>query len=165
MLFFQPGYTVGYLEQEPILDDTKTVLEIVQEGAAETMAVLAEYNSINDLFGLEENYSDPDKMDKLMDRQAALQDKIDALGAWEIDTKLEIAMDALRTPDGDTPIKKPQEGERRRVALCRLLLQQPDVLLLMSLPTTWMQKSVLWLEQHLAQYSGTVIAVTHDRYL
>jgi ATP-binding cassette ChvD family protein len=161
---FQPGYTVGYLEQEPILDDTKTVLEIVQEGAAETMAVLAEYNSINDLFGLEENYSDPDKMDKLMDRQAALQDKIDALGAWEIDTKLEIAMDALRTPDGDTPIKNLSGGERRRVALCRLLLQQPDVLLLDE-PTNHLDaESVLWLEQHLAQYSGTVIAVTHDRY-
>nr|WP_315253792.1 energy-dependent translational throttle protein EttA [uncultured Flavobacterium sp.] len=161
---FQPGYTVGYLEQEPILDDSKTVLEIVQEGAAETMAVLDEYNRINDLFGLEENYSDPDKMDKLMDRQAALQDKIDALGAWEIDTKLEIAMDALRTPDGDTPIKNLSGGERRRVALCRLLLQQPDVLLLDE-PTNHLDaESVLWLEQHLAQYAGTVIAVTHDRY-
>ena len=161
---FQPGYTVGYLEQEPILDDSKTVLEIVQEGAAETMAVLDEYNKINDLFGLEENYSDPDKMDKLMDRQAALQDKIDALGAWEIDTKLEIAMDALRTPDGDTPIKNLSGGERRRVALCRLLLQQPDVLLLDE-PTNHLDaESVLWLEQHLAQYAGTVIAVTHDRY-
>ncbi len=161
---FQPGYTVGYLEQEPILDDSKTVLEIVQEGAAETMAVLKEYNDINDLFGLEENYSDPDKMDKLMDRQAALQDKIDALGAWEIDTKLEIAMDALRTPDGDTPIKNLSGGERRRVALCRLLLQQPDVLLLDE-PTNHLDaESVLWLEQHLAQYAGTVIAVTHDRY-
>ena len=161
---FQPGYTVGYLEQEPILDDSKTVIEIVREGAAETMAVLEEYNKINDLFGLEENYSDPDKMDKLMDRQAALQDKIDALGAWEIDTKLEIAMDALRTPDGDTPIKNLSGGERRRVALCRLLLQQPDVLLLDE-PTNHLDaESVLWLEQHLAQYSGTVIAVTHDRY-
>ncbi|MBZ4044281.1 energy-dependent translational throttle protein EttA [Flavobacterium hibisci] len=161
---FQPGYTVGYLEQEPILDDSKTVLEIVQEGAAETMAVLKEYNDINDLFGLEENYSDPDKMDKLMDRQAALQDKIDALGAWEIDTKLEIAMDALRTPEGDTPIKNLSGGERRRVALCRLLLQQPDVLLLDE-PTNHLDaESVLWLEQHLAQYAGTVIAVTHDRY-
>ncbi|AWK05938.1 energy-dependent translational throttle protein EttA [Flavobacterium crocinum] len=161
---FQPGYTVGYLEQEPILDDSKTVIEIVREGAAETMAVLEEYNQINDLFGLEENYSDPDKMDKLMDRQAALQDKIDALGAWEIDTKLEIAMDALRTPDGDTPIKNLSGGERRRVALCRLLLQQPDVLLLDE-PTNHLDaESVLWLEQHLAQYSGTVIAVTHDRY-
>lgn len=161
---FQPGYTVGYLEQEPILDDSKTVIEIVREGAAETMAVLEEYNQINDLFGLEENYSDPDKMDKLMDRQAALQDKIDALGAWEIDTKLEIAMDALRTPNGDTPIKNLSGGERRRVALCRLLLQQPDVLLLDE-PTNHLDaESVLWLEQHLAQYAGTVIAVTHDRY-
>ena len=161
---FQPGYTVGYLEQEPILDDSKTVIEIVREGVAETMAVLEEYNNINDLFGLEENYSDPDKMDKLMDRQAALQDKIDALGAWEIDTKLEIAMDALRTPEGDTPIKNLSGGERRRVALCRLLLQQPDVLLLDE-PTNHLDaESVLWLEQHLAQYAGTVIAVTHDRY-
>lgn len=161
---FQPGYTVGYLEQEPILDDSKTVIEIVREGVAETMAVLQEYNDINDLFGLEENYADPDKMDKLMDRQAALQDKIDALGAWEIDTKLEIAMDALRTPEGDTPIKNLSGGERRRVALCRLLLQQPDVLLLDE-PTNHLDaESVLWLEQHLAQYSGTVIAVTHDRY-
>ena len=161
---FAPGYTVGYLEQEPILDDSKTVIEIVREGVAETMAVLEEYNQINDLFGLEENYSDPDKMDKLMDRQATLQDKIDALGAWEIDTKLEIAMDALRTPEGDTPIKNLSGGERRRVALCRLLLQQPDVLLLDE-PTNHLDaESVLWLEQHLAQYAGTVIAVTHDRY-
>jgi len=161
---FQPGYTVGYLEQEPILDDTKTVLEIVQEGVAETMAVLEEYNGINDLFGLPENYEDADKMQQLMDRQADLQDKIDALGAWEIDTKLEIAMDALRTPEGDTPIKNLSGGERRRVALCRLLLQQPDVLLLDE-PTNHLDaESVLWLEQHLAQYAGTVIAVTHDRY-
>ncbi|MGO4821647.1 MULTISPECIES: energy-dependent translational throttle protein EttA [unclassified Flavobacterium] len=161
---FAPGYTVGYLEQEPILDDSKTVIEIVREGVAETMAVLEEYNKINDLFGLPENYEDADKMDKLMDRQAALQDKIDALGAWEIDTKLEIAMDALRTPDGDTPIKNLSGGERRRVALCRLLLQQPDVLLLDE-PTNHLDaESVLWLEQHLAQYVGTVIAVTHDRY-
>ena len=163
-IVFAPGYTVGYLEQEPKLDETKTVIEIVREGAAETMAVLEEYNKINDLFGLEENYSDPDKMDKLMDRQAALQDKIDALGAWEIDTKLEIAMDALRTPDPDTPISVLSGGEKRRVALCRLLLQQPDVLLLDE-PTNHLDaESVLWLEQHLAQYAGTVIAVTHDRY-
>ena len=161
---FQPGYTVGYLEQDPILDDSKTVIEIVREGVAERMAVLEEYNNINDLFGLPENYEDADKMDKLMDRQAALQDKIDALGAWEIDTKLEIAMDALRTPEGDTPIKNLSGGERRRVALCRLLLQQPDVLLLDE-PTNHLDaESVLWLEQHLAQYAGTVIAVTHDRY-
>ena len=161
---FQPGYTVGYLEQEPILDDSKTVIEIVREGVAETMKVLAEYNEINDLFGLPENYEDADKMDKLMNRQADLQDKIDALGAWEIDTKLEIAMDALRTPEGDTPIKNLSGGERRRVALCRLLLQQPDILLLDE-PTNHLDaESVLWLEQHLAQYAGTVIAVTHDRY-
>ena len=161
---FQPGYTVGYLEQDPQLDDSKTVIEIVREGVADTMAVLEEYNDINDLFGLPENYEDADKMDKLMDRQAALQDKIDALGAWEIDTKLEIAMDALRTPEADTPIKNLSGGERRRVALCRLLLQQPDVLLLDE-PTNHLDaESVLWLEQHLAQYAGTVIAVTHDRY-
>ena len=161
---FQPGYTVGYLEQEPILDDTKTVIDIVREGVSETMAVLEEYNKINDLFGLPENYEDADKMDKLMNRQSDLQDKIDALGAWEIDTKLEVAMDALRTPEGDTPIKNLSGGERRRVALCRLLLQQPDVLLLDE-PTNHLDaESVLWLEQHLAQYAGTVIAVTHDRY-
>ncbi|MEZ7505027.1 energy-dependent translational throttle protein EttA [Flavobacterium sp. Arc2] len=161
---FAPGYTVGYLEQEPILDDSKTVIEIVREGVAETMAVLEEFNQINDSFGLPEVYEDADKMEKLMDRQALLQDKIDALGAWEIDTKLEIAMDALRTPDADTPIKNLSGGERRRVALCRLLLQQPDVLLLDE-PTNHLDaESVLWLEQHLAQYAGTVIAVTHDRY-
>jgi ATP-binding cassette ChvD family protein len=161
---FQPGYTVGYLEQEPILDDTKTVIEIVKEGVAETMAVLDEFNQINDSFGLPEVYENADKMQQLMDRQADLQDKIDALGAWEIDTKLEIAMDALRTPEGDTPIKNLSGGERRRVALCRLLLKQPDILLLDE-PTNHLDaESVLWLEQHLAQYSGTVIAVTHDRY-
>jgi ATP-binding cassette ChvD family protein len=161
---FQPGYTVGYLEQEPILDDSKTVIEIVKEGVAETMMVLDEFNKINDMFGLPEVYEDADKMQQLMDRQADLQDKIDALGAWEIDTKLEIAMDALRTPEGDTPIKNLSGGERRRVALCRLLLQQPDVLLLDE-PTNHLDaESVLWLEQHLAQYAGTVIAVTHDRY-
>lgn len=161
---FAPGYTVGYLEQEPQLDENKTVIEIVREGLAETMAVLDEFNKINDQFGLPEVYEDADKMQKLMDRQAELQDKIDALGAWEIDTKLEIAMDALRTPEPDTPIKVLSGGERRRVALCRLLLQQPDVLLLDE-PTNHLDaESVLWLEQHLAQYSGTVIAVTHDRY-
>lgn len=161
---FAPGYTVGYLEQEPQLDENKTVIEVVREGAAETIALLDEFNKINDMFGLEEVYSDPDKMQKLMDKQAELQDKIDAVGAWEIDNKLEVAMDALRTPEPDTPIKVLSGGERRRVALCRLLLQQPDVLLLDE-PTNHLDaESVLWLEQHLQQYAGTVIAVTHDRY-
>jgi len=163
-IVFAPGYTVGYLEQEPQLDETKTVIDIVREGVAETMAVLDEFNKINDMFGLPEVYENADKMEQLMDRQAILQDKIDALGAWEIDTKLEIAMDALRTPEPDMLIKNLSGGERRRVALCRLLLQQPDVLLLDE-PTNHLDaESVLWLEQHLAQYKGTVIAVTHDRY-
>lgn len=161
---FSPGYTVGYLEQEPQLDETKTVIEIVREGVAETVAILDEFNSINDQFMLPEVYEDADKMQKLMDRQADLQDKIDAAGAWELDTKLEIAMDALRTPEADTPISVLSGGEKRRVALCRLLLQQPDVLLLDE-PTNHLDaESVLWLEQHLQQYAGTVIAVTHDRY-
>jgi len=161
---FQPGYTVGYLEQEPHLDETKTVIDIVREGAAETFALLEEFNKINDDFGLPEVYENPERMEKLMDRQAELQDRIDASGAWEIDNKLEIAMDALRTPDPETPISVLSGGEKRRVALCRLLLQQPDVLLLDE-PTNHLDaESVLWLEQHLAQYSGTVIAVTHDRY-
>lgn len=163
-LVFAPGYKVGYLEQEPQLDENKTVLEIVQEGAAETIALLDEFNKINDMFGLPEVYEDADKMQKLMDRQAELQDKIDAAGAWDLDNKLEVAMDALRTPEPDTPIKVLSGGEKRRVALCRLLLQQPDVLLLDE-PTNHLDaESVLWLEQHLQQYPGTVIAVTHDRY-
>lgn len=161
---FSPGYTVGYLEQEPTLDETKTVIDIVREGAAETVAILDRYNEINDLFGLPEVYEDADKMQKLMDEQARLQDQIDASNAWELDTRLEIAMDALRTPEPDTPISVLSGGERRRVALCRLLLQQPDVLLLDE-PTNHLDaESVLWLEQHLSQYAGTVIAVTHDRY-
>ena len=163
-IHFLPGYSVGFLEQEPILDPEKTVLEVVKEGVAETVAVLDKYNKINDMFGLEEVYSDSEKMEQLMNQQAELQDKIDALDAWELDTKLEIAMDALRTPESDKKIEVLSGGEKRRVALCRLLLQQPDILLLDE-PTNHLDaESVHWLEHHLAQYKGTVIAVTHDRY-
>ena len=158
------GYTVGYLSQEPQLDEAKTVREIVEEGTQEIVDVLKEYEEINMKFMDEDILNDPDKMQKLMDRQAAVQDKIDALDAWELDTKLSIAMDALRCPPDDQKISELSGGERRRVALCRLLLQQPDVLLLDE-PTNHLDaESIDWLEQHLEQYKGTVLCVTHDRY-
>ncbi|MEC8602880.1 MAG: energy-dependent translational throttle protein EttA [Bacteroidota bacterium] len=161
---FSPGYTVGYLPQEPKLDESKTVKEIVQEGVQETVDVLKEYDEINNLFMDEEIMNDADKMNDLIDRQGKVQEKIDQLDAWDLDSKLELAMDALRTPDGDTPIKNLSGGELRRVALCRLLLRQPDILLLDE-PTNHLDaESVHWLEQHLQEYKGTVIAVTHDRY-
>jgi ATP-binding cassette ChvD family protein len=156
---WSPGYSVGYLEQEPQLDPTKTVMEVVQEGAAETVALLKEFDEINEAFGAE----DAD-FDKLLERQGVVQERLDQLDAWNLDSKLERAMDALRTPDGDAIIGNLSGGEKRRVALCRLLLQEPDVLLLDE-PTNHLDaESVLWLEQHLQQYKGTVIAVTHDRY-
>jgi sulfate-transporting ATPase len=159
-----PGYTVGYLPQEPQLDENKTVREIVEEGTQEVVNVLKEYEEINEKFMDEDILNDPDKMDALMARQSAVQDRIDALDAWELDTKLAIAMDALRCPPEDQKISELSGGERRRVALCRLLLQQPDVLLLDE-PTNHLDaESVHWLEQHLQKYQGTVIAVTHDRY-
>ena len=154
-----PGYTVGFLEQEPQLDNSKTVLEIVQQGVQPIIDLLKEFDDINNAFG------DPDAdMDKLMDRQAKVQDKLDAAGAWDLDSKLEMAMDALRCPPGETPIATLSGGEKRRVALCRLMLQAPDILLLDE-PTNHLDaESVEWLEKHLQQYAGTVIAVTHDRY-
>jgi ATP-binding cassette ChvD family protein len=161
---FSPGYSVGYQEQEPKLDGSKTVKEIVQEGVQETVDLLAEFEDINRQFGLPEVYEDADKMQKLMDKQAVLQERIDATDAWNLDNKLERAMDALRCPDGDMKIGVLSGGELRRVALCRLLLKQPDILLLDE-PTNHLDaESVQWLELHLQQYKGTVICITHDRY-
>lgn len=163
-LVFAPGYSVGLLEQEPILDESKTVIEIVKEGVQETVNVLNRYEEINLEFGLPEVYENPDAMDKLMAEQAQLQEKMDQLDAWNLDSKLERAMDALQCPPDEQPVNELSGGERRRVAMCRLLLQEPDVLLLDE-PTNHLDaESIQWLEMHLAQYKGTVISITHDRY-
>ncbi len=161
---FSQEYSVGYLSQEPELDENKTVIDIVKEGMQEEVDLIQSYNEINNLFGLPEYYENEEKMNGLMQKQSDIQDKIDALGAWDLETKLNIAMDALRCPEKDTSISVLSGGERRRVALCRLLLKEPDILLLDE-PTNHLDaESVLWLEQHLQQYKGTVIAITHDRY-
>jgi len=163
-IHFKGDHSIGYLEQEPKLDSSKTVMDIVKEGAKEQVELLEEYNKINDLFGLPEYYEDPDKMEELMKKQGDLQDKIDASNAWDLETKLNIAMDALRCPPSNESVEHLSGGEKRRVALCRLLLQEPDILLLDE-PTNHLDaESVLWLEQHLQQYKGTVISITHDRY-
>ncbi|MCF6356173.1 MAG: energy-dependent translational throttle protein EttA [Draconibacterium sp.] len=163
-LVFAPGYSVGLLEQEPILDESKTVIEIVKEGVQETVDVLTRYEEINNEFGLPEVYENPDAMDKLMAEQAQLQEKIDQLDAWNLDSKLERAMDALQCPPNEQPVNELSGGERRRIAMCRLLLQEPDILLLDE-PTNHLDaESIQWLEMHLSQYKGTVISITHDRY-
>ena len=163
-IVFSEGYSIGYLEQEPKIDDNKTVIDVVKEGMQEAVDVLREYNLVNEAFALPENYEDQQKMEKLMEKQSLLQDKIESLGAWDIEAKLNIAMDALRCPQPETKISVLSGGERRRVALCRLLLQDPDILLLDE-PTNHLDtESVLWLEQYLSKYKGTVIAITHDRY-
>ncbi|MFN8440052.1 MAG: ATP-binding cassette domain-containing protein [Caldilineaceae bacterium] len=160
-VMLQPGYSIGYLEQEPLVDSNKTVIEVVKEGVQEIVDILAEYDELNMKFA--EDLS-ADEMDKVMARQAEVQDRIDALDAWDLDSKLELAMDALRCPPGDMPVSVLSGGEKRRVALCRLLLQKPDILLLDE-PTNHLDaESVGWLEKHLQEYAGTVIAVTHDRY-
>ena len=161
---FSDGYSIGYLEQEPQMDDSKTVIEVVKEGVQEVVDILKEYEDVNNGFMDPAIMEDPDKMQKLIDRQGVLSDLIEQHNAWELDTKLDIAMDALRCPESDANVKNLSGGERRRVALCRLLLQEPDILLLDE-PTNHLDaESVYWLEQHLQQYSGTVIAITHDRY-
>jgi ATP-binding cassette ChvD family protein len=163
-IHFSEGYTVGYLEQEPLMDNTKTVIEVVKEGVQDVVDFLKEYEEVNNAFMDPDVMADANKMEKLIQRQGELNDLIEQHNAWELDTKLDIAMDALRCPEGDAEVKNLSGGERRRVALCRLLLQEPDILLLDE-PTNHLDaESVYWLEQHLQQYKGTVIAITHDRY-